>query len=72
MSRCTSCGAEIFWARTINGVSMPLDINERPDGNVVIEKDLFGKEIARVVVAGKGTYVSHFATCPHADLHRRS
>ena len=64
-SNCRSCGAEIVWAVTATGKRMPLDA--KPEKRVVLEpRDVFG-EIAEV----KDTFVSHFATCPDADQHRR-
>jgi hypothetical protein len=61
---CKSCGAAIVWAQTESGRRMPLDAE--PERRFV----LAGVEptIARSVP----TYVSHFATCPQADEHRRT
>jgi hypothetical protein len=83
MSKCKSCGSEIIWIKMKSGKSMPCNprgIHYRKqvhgdkgcmltlvtsDGNVVVgqvcdedESELFG-------------YVSHFATCPNADRHRK-
>lgn len=56
--RCSSCGAEIVWiASAKSGRPIPC---EPPLVTVVTR----GGE----VVTG---YVSHFATCPHADTHRQ-
>ena len=70
---CRSCGSEIFFAESAkNGRPMPLDVDERSDGNVVIEAD--GK--ARVLPKGDPytgpRFVSHFSTCEHAKKWRRS
>lgn len=80
MSRCKSCGAEIFWIKTRAGKAMPCD-RERvpywatPGGNKVIITP--GGEAVRcelegdpMKVTGCG-YISHFATCPQANEHRR-
>jgi len=60
MSTCKSCGAQIVWAKTASGRAMPLDA--RPERRVVIDGG-----VARVVDA----YIAHWATCTHAEDHRR-
>lgn len=71
MNACRSCGATITWVETRTGKRMPLDPDERSDGNVVIESD--GK--ARVLPPGDPytgpRYASHFSTCPEASAWRR-
>jgi hypothetical protein len=68
MPACKSCGAQIRWAKTATGGSMPINPGLVDNGNVVIEGD---PPIARVVAAGSGQFISHFATCPNADAHRK-
>lgn len=70
MSTCQSCQQEIIWVKTVTGKSMPI---ERSDsGNLVVVKG-----VAHVIpkgeepVAGMQRFVSHFATCKNAHLHRR-
>ena len=63
MSQCKSCGADFLWATSrSSGKAMPLD--------------LASKEMRVVIIKGKGvvmeTYVSHFATCPHAKGWKKS
>lgn len=79
MAKCKSCGADIIWIVTPNGKKMPCD-NQRiyykqnvhtggmtlvlPNGkldrgDLDLESDKFG-------------YISHFATCPSANLYRKS
>lgn len=78
MSKCKSCGADIIWIRTASGKNMPCDSKKiyykpnitygklnlvLPNGKVTrgdfdLESDTFG-------------YISHFATCPSAELHRK-
>lgn len=78
MATCRSCGAEILWAKTTAGKNIPLDVESRPDGNVVLSRGV-GGFLARVLgsgpeadsLAGEPHYVSHFATCKDADQHRR-
>lgn len=76
MSRCKSCGAEIVWIKMRTGKSMPCDamphyFREEDGGGITFvtpdglvkhgEPDEFGER----------GYISHFATCPNADQHRR-
>lgn len=81
MAKCKSCGAEIIWLKTAAGRNMPVDAEE-----VYFYADKDGKElfvtdngvVVRGVQAEPNTiphprigYVSHFATCPNADTHRK-
>lgn len=74
--RCRTCRAEVVWCHTAGGKSMPIDAQPVPDGNVLVDDGARGL-VATVVPAGQVTfddrplYVSHFATCPDADTHRR-
>jgi hypothetical protein len=55
---CRSCGAEIVWFQTRSGKRMPVDeISTRPT-DAQHQLDL-------------NRHVSHFATCPNANQHRR-
>lgn len=72
-ARCRSCGAPIWWAVTEAGKRIPLD---EPDGvgNLIAWRDHLGYLRARSNPdPGPGEYLarSHFATCPHADAHRK-
>ena len=80
MATCKSCGAAIKWIKTTTGKSMPCDAEEvvyweNPNGAAVIvtpngetlKADLEG-DVATATGIG---YISHFATCPNADQHRR-
>ena len=79
MAKCKSCGAEIIWVKMRSGKSAPCNpepIHYRklvhgenmlllvtPEGDVTPgqawkDSDLFG-------------YISHFATCPNANRHRK-
>ena len=54
--RCKSCRAMIIWFRTASGKNMPVDADTvRPEDE---ELDL-------------SRHVSHFATCAHANQHRK-
>jgi hypothetical protein len=71
---CRSCKAEIVWAITESGRWMPLDAEPNPRG----EWRLFGDtpravhvEPERRAELAEQLMVPHWATCPHADEHRR-
>lgn len=78
MSVCKSCGAEIIWIKTKNGKNMPCDAkpisyrNTFPQGSLVlITPD--GKVARGEFDPSSDTigYLSHFATCPNANQHRK-
>jgi hypothetical protein len=87
MASCRSCGANIIWAVSgTTGKRMPLDaapaLGQHP---FCLLRGLNGDELAisagwffagsaplLVVQDRLAFYVSHFATCPDADMHRRS
>lgn len=73
---CRSCGAEIRFVRFANGRTMPVD--REPDeelGNILVERGV--AEVLTIttqlaaVRAERPLYVSHFATCRYAKVHRR-
>lgn len=75
MSECRSCDAEVEWAYTEKDKRMPLDMDERPDGNLVVVSQRASEygmtPVVRYVPKGKGNRVSHFATCPNSLAHRK-
>ena len=80
--KCRSCGAPIVWITTKNGKAMPCDA--KPRNYLAGSKDVFITEDGKTVLGtlpepgmmqpqgyvGWG-YVPHYATCPHADEHRK-
>jgi len=60
MANCKSCGAEIEWGKTGNNKPVPLDMP--PEKRYV--------RMAGVYLMCD-TWLSHFATCPDADEHRK-
>lgn len=74
--RGPSCGAVIYWIR-VNGVPMPVDCDaadvkgcKRPSMTKdTAQGDMFASSGTAAVYDGKG--VSHFATCPDAEMFRR-
>jgi hypothetical protein len=73
VSRCRSCQAEIVWAVTENGKRVPLDAvpAERPSGLFKLVPRVSDPTPLAVSVSGERVYLSHFATCPNAEQHRR-
>lgn len=63
---CRSCGVEVVWVVTEAGKKMPVDAKPTEKGNLLLENG-----VARYVEAGKGTHVSHFATCAQAKGWRK-
>ena len=73
ISRCTSCGASILWAETVNGKAMPLDEMPDPDGKFALD-EADEPPIATYKHTNPGgaeRFTSHFATCPDAAKFRR-
>lgn len=80
MRRCKSCGAPIVWIKMAGGKSMPCDADQvlywqqaggsqkivTPNGEV-LSAELRGDPDKATGIG----YISHFATCPNADQHRR-
>lgn len=80
MGRCRSCGAQVVWVKTAGGKNMPCNPEHTyykqteggrekivtPNGEVLSCTIDIDKEKA----TGRG-YISHFATCPYANVHRR-
>jgi hypothetical protein len=83
-AQCRSCGAPVEWAVTQAGKRMPIDPEPRADGNIqftgrILPSERGSVREVRYVTAQAGffddgllaRYVSHFATCPDADMHRK-
>lgn len=72
---CRSCAAPIWWAITPKGRGMPLDPpGTHPEPNLAAWRDAAGILRASTTPPDGLTVTvttSHFATCPHADEHRR-
>jgi hypothetical protein len=74
MAACKSCGAPIRWVKMAgSGKSMPLDDVPSAEGTVSVERGVGHVLSGLAIVAYDGPlFVSHFATCPQANEHRRS
>lgn len=79
MSQCSSCKAPIRWTVTEHGKAMPVDFAPVRGGNIVLRDE--GNRTVAVYTAplfetaeqkARPHYVSHFATCPQANAHRRN
>lgn len=67
-ARCSSCQAEILWTVTENGKRMPVDA--KPIGKVTVL--VRNPENAETPISKQREhFISHFATCPHAQRHRK-
>lgn len=83
MPKCSTCGGEINWIKTQAGKSMPVDPNPvaivagapKPDTSIVTHDGRVVRGTRASQATGSGPYVlgfiSHFATCPGANQHRR-
>ena len=81
MAFCRSCGAEIVWIITAKGKAMPCDVKKIKgvrakfgDTLLVTEAGTIERVDVRAPIGGVPSvegYISHFATCPNADTHRR-
>lgn len=74
MTSCKSCGATIRWVKMAgSGKSMPLDDVPSTEGTVAVERGVAHVLSGLAIVAYDGPlFVSHFASCPQANEHRRS
>lgn len=70
-SRCRSCHAEILWCATVTGKRIPINAKPVQGGNIRLDGEC-DCIVAVIVAPGAGTHTSHFATCPHAGLHRKA
>lgn len=81
MARCISCGAQIVWLRNERGSYIPANEGlvpyvKAPGGRDSVVNDkgevirCHIQEEADELTTGYAR-VSHFATCPYADKHRR-
>lgn len=71
---CRSCKAPIVWAISENGKWMPLDATPDPSGEWRLMGDTPRADYIpaeRRVELADQLLVAHWATCPHADQHRR-
>lgn len=78
LDHCRSCEAPIIWTVTTNGKRMPVDVDPvtAPAGGFTLDEDE-DPPIARFEAVDRDRifkpvlYISHFATCPNANMHRK-
>lgn len=77
--RCSSCGAEVRWALTEGGRFMPLNADPDPRGEWQLAAEARGHAPRALYVREdrraqfkRELMMTHWATCPFADDHRRS
>lgn len=58
IAKCRSCGEYIVWVKTDADKNMPVDADSFEEGDELLYD--------------KDKHISHFATCPNADSHRKS
>ena len=75
LSTCRSCGAEIVWAKTVNGKNIPVDPTPVESGNLGFlpgnPPTVEVRNYPEPFISEQPRYVSHFKTCPNAAQHRR-
>lgn len=78
MSKCKSCDAEIIWVKTEKGKSMPIDAEPSVEGQFLkVRVDENGTKHVQYLGEREAAdctrplYLSHFATCPDAGIHRQ-
>lgn len=71
VSACKSCGAPVDWAVTPAGKRMPLDVGPAENGNLTLKLGIAVPRTEEHVAAGLPARVSHYATCPQANLWRK-
>lgn len=59
---CKSCGTPMIWTDTPKGKRMPLDAT-------TLQRRMVLNAEGQAIVAD--TFLSHYATCPHADHFRK-
>lgn len=64
---CRTCGAAIEWALTEKGKRIPLNPGSHDNGNLVVGADGVARSTDE-----RPARLSHFATCPQADEHRKT
>lgn len=77
-TKCRSCGAPIEFVQLLSGKWMPvegptIEISEAEVGDVLITRG--GNVIKVTEINRRSSFrgrVSHFASCPNADQHRKS
>lgn len=76
---CRKCGASIYFVE-IAGKNMPIDATPSSAGTLAVRAEevrgrtiLTARAVSRTspILPGETAYISHFATCPHANEFRQ-
>lgn len=74
--QCSSCHAPVIWCVLQNSTPIMVDYEPHPQGNVKIERRPFGllasTVSAKLAFGRNDLRRAHFASCPHADQHRKA
>lgn len=75
MPNCKACDAEIRFAKTESGKTMPVDAASSTDGTLVLFHDEHGALCVRMAIPPadqlRPRHKAHFATCPQAGSFRK-
>jgi hypothetical protein len=75
MPNCKACDAEIRFARTESGKTMPVDAESSTDGSLVLYHDEHGALCCRMAVPPadqlRPRHKAHFATCTSPESFRK-
>lgn len=75
LAHCSGCDAPIIWTVTSKGKAMPVDADPTIVGRGFRLEEHDGDEVRAVFTAdpapGEQLYVSHFSSCPDANVFRR-
>lgn len=66
---CRSCGRPLIWGVTMQGRRMPVDA--KPQGKRIVLEPAIKDDLPPLATV-VDVYVSHFATCPNAEQHRKA
>jgi len=71
--KCRTCGARIFWGRTVNNKSTPIDAKPVEFGGNVVLRDGVAVVLNKdePSLPGEKRYRNHFSTCGQAAQHRK-
>jgi hypothetical protein len=71
MAQCKTCLQQIVWGVTANGKRVPLDPAEKRYVLLHMLEGPAGVARSDDEYGMVDTHLSHFATCPQADQHRK-
>lgn len=70
VSYCRSCRAKIIWMKTVNGKNIPVDAPQDNDVFIDALDRAAGRALEGDIFDSK-KHISHFATCPNSNQHRK-